>query len=98
MRPRRSHRGGRRFESVIAHHDSTWRSHERVMAENFEVLDFVRARFPRQEERFDRVERKLDDVITRLAAVERDIAGLHGDFAGLKVDFASMQSRLDSMD
>jgi hypothetical protein len=66
------------------------------MAENSEVLDFLRARFARQDERFDRVERKLDEVITRLAAVERDVTGLHGDFAALKIGFASMQSRLDS--
>jgi hypothetical protein len=35
-----------------------------VVAENSEVLDFLRARFARQDERFDRVERKLDEVIT----------------------------------
>ena len=68
------------------------------MAENSEVLDFLRARFARLDERFDRVERKLDEVITCLAVVERDVAGLPGGVAVLKVDFASMQSRLDSID
>jgi hypothetical protein len=38
------------------------------MAENFEVLDFLRVRFAGQDERFDRVE--FDEVITRLSAVE----------------------------
>jgi hypothetical protein len=50
------------------------------MADNSEVLDFLRTRFARLDDRFDRVERKLDEVITRLSAVERDVAGLHGDF------------------
>jgi len=48
------------------------------MAENSEVLDFLRARFARQDEPFDRTERKLDEVITCLGAVESDVAGLHG--------------------
>ena len=51
------------------------------MAESSEVLDFLRARFARQDEHSDRMERKLDEVITRLGAVERDIAGLRGDLA-----------------
>jgi hypothetical protein len=38
------------------------------MAENSEVLDFLRPPFARLDERFDRVECKLDEVITRLSA------------------------------
>ena len=41
------------------------------MAENPEVLDFLRGRFARRDERFDRVERQLDEVTTWLGAVER---------------------------
>jgi len=66
------------------------------MAEISEVLDFLRARFARQDERFDRVERKLDELLP--VWPRSNAMSLHGDFAALKVDFASMQSRLDSMD
>jgi hypothetical protein len=48
------------------------------MAENSEVLDFLRARFARQDEPFDRVDRKLDKLIRLLSAVERvmSLAGM----------------------
>jgi archaellum component FlaC len=68
------------------------------MPENSEVLDFLRARFARQDERLDRMEGKLDEVSTRLGAVERDVEGLHDGLAALRVDLASMQGRLDGID
>ncbi|MGA7261315.1 MAG: hypothetical protein WCA23_05910 [Stellaceae bacterium] len=40
------------------------------MAENSEVVDFLRGRLARQDECFDRVQRQLDEVITCLGVVE----------------------------
>jgi len=61
------------------------------MADNGEILDFLRARFGRIDDRFDRIDQKLDEVVTRLGRLEREVAGFHADYAGLSV-------RLDNSD
>jgi hypothetical protein len=45
-----------------------------LMADNGEILDFLRARFGRIDDRFDRIDQKLDEVVTRLDRLE--VAGL----------------------
>ena len=47
------------------------------MADNGEILDFLRACFGRIDDRFDRIDQKLDEVVTRLGRLEREVAGLH---------------------
>jgi tetrahydromethanopterin S-methyltransferase subunit G len=65
--------------------------HIRDMAEQSDVLDFLRVNFTRVHERFDRIETRLGEVVQRLSGVERDLAAM-------KVDYAATQLRLDNMD
>jgi hypothetical protein len=61
--------------------------HRAGMADETEILDFLRANFARVH---DRIETRLNEVFTRLGALERD-------FAGMKMDFAGMHLRLDNI-
>ena len=63
----------------------------RALADNGEILDFLRGGFGRIDDRFDRIDQKLDEVVTQLGRLEREVAGFHADYAGLSV-------RLDNID
>src|SRR6266567_3111717 len=68
------------------------------MADNGEILDFLRVRFGRMDERFDRIEHKLDEFVTRLGRLEREVAAFHTDFAGLSVRLDNIDRRLQRVE
>jgi chromosome segregation ATPase len=65
------------------------------MADDTNVLDFLRKRFARLDERLDRSDSKLAEIIFGVGATETGQASLRRDYAELNANVAHLSVRLD---
>jgi hypothetical protein len=65
------------------------------MADESDILDFLRADFARIHERFDRTETRVGELTTQVAAIERELGAVRVDYASTRLCLENMDRRIE---